>query len=262
MVVYVEYVFADNFFIDYVLLKYSCVINGETPKKRKLIPLAFLGAGFALLVPLFSVPPAVSAFIKILFGLSLAFLASPQKTLKGNVRYALTFFGLTAAAGGGVVAVYYAFGVRLGEEFSVALSILPAYLALKIILRLIPAIKKRRELTPYILKTDITVAGKTVTLSALADTGNGLTFGSSPVIVVSKSAVSDLITPKTFKSAGRITVNTVNGSSQKICFPADETVIYFGTERNIFNNVTVCVTEEEFDGYRAILNRALLVKEI
>ena len=55
MTVYIEYVLIDNFIIDYLLLKTSLALSGVMVKRARLFFCAFLGAGFALLLPVISV---------------------------------------------------------------------------------------------------------------------------------------------------------------------------------------------------------------
>ena len=99
----------------------------------------------------------------------------------------------------------------------------------------------------------------TVKCRGFLDTGNCLYDGERPVIVCSKSFAFKILGNKLgFVKLKEIQVNTVNGSSKNIAFEIDSIKIYNGQDVNIFNNVTICVTNKTFNnGYQIILHPAL-----
>lgn len=261
MTVYVEYVFIDNFVIDLLLFKTTFKITGKTVSRARLIVCALLGAIFALFYPLITENIFIITAAKILFGLFLTFCAAKFSSAKDYAAFTAVFMGLTFFVGGIIIGVFSLFGLDYSAEYSIGLMILPVYIALSAVKRLITFFYRKKDLTGLIVSVEIVCGDKTVKIKGFFDTGNGLYADFSPVIVVSKNAVAPLINPNFMKNAKYLQISTAVGKDKKISFKPDAVVIYSGGEKNIFNNVRVCVVNETFIGYDAILHPALMEKE-
>ena len=261
MTVYVEYVLIDNFVIDLLLFKTAFKITGKVVPRIRLVSCSLLGAVFALFYPLITENVLIITAAKILFGLFLTFCAAKFSCVKDYAAFTAVFLGLTFFAGGIVIGVFSIFGFDYSAEYSIGLMILPVYIALSVVKRLVTYFYRRKDVSGLIADVEIMCGDKTVKIKGFFDTGNGLYADFSPVIVVSKSAVAPLINPAFMKNAKRLSLSTAVGEDQKISFKPDAVVIYSGGKKNIFNNVRVCVVNKTFIGYDAILHPALMEKE-
>lgn len=261
MTVYVEYVFLDNFFIDLMLFKAAYKITGKSVSRARLIVCSLFGAAFALVYPLITENVFIVFAAKILFGLFLTFCAAKFSSAKDYAAFTAVFIGLTFFVGGMVMGVFSLFSLDYSSEYSVALIILPAFVAIDGINKLVRFFYRRKDLAALTVKVKIVCGGKSVEITGFFDTGNSLYDGLSPVIIVSRKAVAPLISPALIKTAGFTVVSTAVAKEKKISFKPDELRIYSGGKENIFNNVRVCVVNKTFSGYDAILHPALMETE-
>ena len=258
MTVYIEYVLIDNFVIDFLLFKTSFLITGKTVSKLRIVVCAAIGALFALFYPLITDNLIVISVIKVLFGLFLTFIAAKFKSLKDYACFTAVFLGLTFFTGGVRIGVFSLLGLNAYSEFSVALMFLPVYVVIKAIIKLVRYFYRQKDITGLIVKAEIFCGAKSIILRGFFDTGNSLYDGLTPVIVVSKSAVMPLLDLKLLSGAKSIIIDTAIGGEKKFSFKPDSLVIYSGGNKNIFNNVRVCVVNKRFSGYDAILHPAFM----
>lgn len=258
MTVYIEYVFIDNFVIDLLLFMTAFKITGKPVPKVRIVICSFLGAVFALLYPLITENVYFITAAKILFGLFLTFCAAKFSCIKDYVSFTAVFLGLTFLAGGTIIGVFSLFSLDYSAEYSVGLMVLPFYIALSAVKRVITYLYRRKDVSSLTTDVEILYGAKTVKLRGFFDTGNGLYYDFSPVIVVSKSAVLPLLDMELLKNVKYIPLATAAGTDKKISFKPDAVVIYSGGEKNIFNNVRVCVVDKSFTGFDAILHPALM----
>ena len=261
MTVYVEYVFIDNFVIDLLLFKTTFKITGKDVSRVRLIFCALLGACFTLFYPLITENIFIITASKILFGLFLTFCAAKFSSAKDYAAFTAVFLGLTFFVGGIIIGAFSLFNLDYSAEYSIGLMILPVCIALSAVKRLITFFYRKKDLTGLIVSVEIVCGDKAVRIKGFFDTGNGLYADFSPVIVVSKNAVAPLLNFGFIKNVKRISLATATGTNKKISFKPDAVVIYSGGEKNIFNNVRVCVVDKTFAGYDAILHPALMEKE-
>ena len=261
MTVYVEYVFLDNFAADFMLIGTALKITGKTVPRARLVVCALSGAGFALLYPLLANNAFIVTAAKILFGLFLSFCAAKFSSVKDYAVFTAVFFGLTFFVGGIVIGAFSLLGLDYSTEYSVALMFLPVFLSVRAVNRLVRYFYRRKDVVPFICDAEIFAGGKSVRVKGFFDTGNGLYDGFSPVILVSKRAIKPVLGAALFKTAKYLSLSTALCDGRKISFKPDALVIYSDGEKNIFNNVRVCVVNKTFDGCDAILHPALTEKK-
>lgn len=258
MIVYVEYVFIDNFVIDMLIFKLSFALANIYCARGRLVLCSFLGAVFALLYPLITADRVIIAAVKILFGLILTLFTGKFRGAKQYLNFTLTFFAVTFLFGGAVYGLYSVLGIDTSSEFSVGFTILPVaaiYYAAK---RVVVYILRKKTVKDFYADAEIIFAGDAIKVRGFFDTGNGLFDGASPVIVANKAAILPKISGGALKTAKSIGVNTLSGKSRKISLKPSAVVIYYKDKRNIFYNVSVCLTDEKFDGYDVILHPSLM----
>lgn len=257
MTVYVEYVLIDNFVIDFLLFETAFKITGKKVSRTRIIICSLLGAIFALLYPLITANIVIITAAKILFGLFLTFIAAKFSCLKDYATFTAVFLGLTFFVGGIIIGVFSLLDTA-PSEFSVALMILPVWVAVLGIEKLIRYFYRSKDISHLTATVEIVCGGKTVKLKGFFDTGNALYDGLSPVIIATKRTVLPILGVAAVKKAKYLTVQTAVGEEKKLCIKPDAVLIYSGEKKHIFNNVRVCVVNTEFSGYDVILHPALM----
>lgn len=263
MIVYIEYVLIDNFVIDYLMLKATFTTTGKRYKKGRLFLCAFLGAIIALVFPLIKVHSVILIAIKVLSGILIILISNDYQKKKDFYVHALLFFGYTFLTGGVIIGVFNILGLNYSSEISIALMVIPVYFVLSACIHVIKFIYRRKDVLRAVYDVEILAYGIVLKGRGFLDTGNGLFDGDNPVIFCEKGFAKRFFDGHLGQiKLKKITVNTVNGSAQKIAFQIDEIKIYIDGKPNIHNNVTVCVVEQTGEGYDVILHPALFRRKI
>ncbi|MBR5900044.1 MAG: sigma-E processing peptidase SpoIIGA [Clostridia bacterium] len=260
MIVYVEYVLIDNFIIDYLLLSCSIKITSLPSSKVRLILCSLLGAVFALTYPLFAVSNILLFLIKMAFALFLVAVVGKNYTFKQYYATLLIFLCFTFLTGGAIFALENLTGVDFSTEIPIALAFLPVFGVCKGVSAVLDFIYKRKIVFNNLVEVTVSINGVTKRASGFVDTGNMLYDGNSPVILCSKYFAKDfLFGKKAMPKIKYISVSTVTGICQKPSFKVDEITVCVGDKKNIFNNVTMCVSESgAFDRYQVIIHPKLV----
>ncbi len=198
-VIYVDTLFLLNALVDYLLLLAAARLAGERLRRGRFALGAVLGGLYAAAIFL----PGLEFLGKIpcrLAAAALMLLAAYGGSVR-LLRQAVIFFALTCAFGGGVAAISMAGGrgLSLGRGVfysaldlkTVLLSAAACYALLTLALQRVGRhTAASGELLPVRLELD----GRSVTLTALADTGNTLTdpVSGAPVLVAEGEAVLPL----------------------------------------------------------------------
>ena len=259
MTVYIEYVLIDNFVIDYLLLKATFAITGSNFSRWRLFLCAFLGAGFALVLPLLQFNQIIVGAIKVAFGLIMVAIAVKHRSKKEFYINLVVFFALTFATGGIIIGVFMLFGLNYSAEISIAVMVIPVYLVIRALTGVVKFIYRRKSVMTGVCETEICVYGNSKKGKGFFDTGNALYDGESPVIVCGVAFAKGLIDGALTKPIRRIRVQTVAGAKQLTAIKTEWVKIYISDKLHIFNNVTLCVTKNSVGaGYDVILHPDLL----
>ena len=256
MTVFIEYVFIDNFVIDYMLIKATLMLSGITIKKGRLFFCAFLGGIVAVTYPLLNVTGVLLTIIKILFGVLFVFLSAKFSNKKQLYVSTLIFFGLTFALGGAIIGVYQILNFDYNSQISIATIILPSYLFLKVIVSLVKFAERKKQIDCLVYDCKIYFEDKQFSARGFYDTGNNLYQGDDTVIVANKRFFTTLVKAvKGLPKINKLNYQTVSGYSQMFTIKLQKLEIYIGQDVNIFNNVTLaCANESIGAGYDVILH--------
>ena len=260
MTVYIEYVLIDNFLIDYLLIKATFSTTGVTVRRGRLFLCALLGAGIALIYPLFSNYYLLQTVFKILSGLLIVALSANFKTAKSFIINALVFFSYTFITGGAIIGVYNLLGLTYDNEFTVAIIVIPVYLLISVFEKVVKHLYRRKDTACFNIKIEIALNKNKITLNGFYDTGNGVYDGDSPVIFCGKEIFKKLIGDNFLRvKLKKIFIRTVSGFTENFAVKLDQLMIYNSDEPNIYNNVTLCaVSKSVGEGYDVILHPALM----
>lgn len=258
MVVYVEYVVAENFIIDFFLLKTAFYLSGAKPSKITTVIAALLGGGFALFLSFFDLPQVFLVIVKIAFGCSMVLISGRFSRVKEYYATAVGFFLLSFAVGGVITGVYSVFGVS-AEKFT-ALTVIPVCGLCALSKCLFRYFRDRVKTAGHTVKIKITVGTVTVEGRGFFDTGNGVFYKDSPVIICGEKFFkgffkSGFKMPAVFK----VGFSTVSGKDDMRALKTDCVSIYFSDEPNIYYNVTLGIVKTSVGiGYDVILHPALM----
>lgn len=262
MTVYIEYVIIDNFVIDYMLLKLSLALVGKNVSKKRLALGATIGTIFALLMPLINVNNILLVIVKFFVGSMMVVVASCYKSLNNYLATLAIFMLLTFCVGGAVIGVYNVLGVNYSSEVSIATMFLPCYLAIKLVRESVKVLKQKRQIESFSYRFKVYAFGRAEKGVGFMDSGNMVYDGINPVVFCSKEFAQKFLDCKGFRFSKSIRIDTVNGASYKKCFKTEKIVLYFKDKPNIYNNVTVCISESiKKDAYDIILHPALIGEE-
>ena len=191
LTVYIDQVLLLNALTDYLLLLAAGRLTGEVLCRPRLLLAALAGGLYAacsFLQPLaFLGHPACQLAAGALLCL-LAFWSSPHL-----LRTGLAFLGVSAALGGGVLALQLlAGGPAIPDLRTVLLSAAACYLLLTLVFR-----NTMRHTRSELCTAELTLDGRSCRLTALVDTGNTLTdpVSGRPVLVAEGGAAASLFPP-------------------------------------------------------------------
>lgn len=189
--VYIDEVFLLNALMDYLLLLCSARLAGEELRRGRMAASALLGGGYAAAVflpgwgflshPLCKLAAAV--------GMTLTAFGGSRRLL----RVSLVFLGVSAAFGGGVLALQLLSGRNVVPDLkSLLLSAAGCYAFLTLIFR-----RGFRHGGGELASAELRLSGRACRLTALVDTGNTLTdpHTGRPVMVAEGEKLRGLFSP-------------------------------------------------------------------
>lgn len=206
-VVYIDVLFAVNMILDYfILLTVSRMLHRQD-KRLRLLAGAGVGALYALFIFLPEMGVLYTAGLKALLSVGIVLAAYRFSTIKSFLQL-LGLFYLVSFLFGGLIFAFYLFctppgmlmrnGVVYFDLSPVTLILASGgcYVAVVLLSRLV----RRHEERFYSLS--ITVGEKTISISAMLDTGNSLCdpLSGTPVLVAEYGAVQSLL-PKALRPA-------------------------------------------------------------
>lgn len=193
MTVYFEYVFIENFCLDFTLLTLSFLLCKTKITWWKMVISAILGAGFALVYPLLLLPEILLIFLKIAVGFLLCLLPFPRiKNKKEWGKYALNagvFFAVTFFYGGALTAFFSAIFPQKTPVFWVAIGFAVLSVCTVIITQ---KLYEKRKIFRWIYPCKISYLQRTVAALGYLDSGNLASKNGVPVCFLSPDLFYDI----------------------------------------------------------------------
>lgn len=263
MVVYWEYAFLENFILDGLLLYLALKCARLKCYPINLLLAAGIGAAEAVVFPLFTVPVWAAYLIKIAGGVVISIVAVRKAKLKAYFIVTATFFLMTFALGGLLVAAYSFFGAEYteGNGFLVERAPVALVLGLAGVFAVCAVLSVRffyryRRMKRNLFACVLTAGKKSVRVTGLSDSGNLLTFHGKPVSVISAVTALALFHGNA-QEAGRMAVNTVSGSREAPVFEC-ELEVALANRKIRHKSVLVTVGNIQSKEYNLILHTANL----
>lgn len=263
MTVYWEYVFAENFLLDLLLVLLSLACARSKPHAPHVCVAAAVGGAEAVVFPLLVLPLWCAYAVKIAGGILIAVLAVRKGTFKTYLIAVCSFFFFTFALGGLLVAAYSFFGIEYAEGQGFAVERAPVGLVLagaglflfggvRFLKFLFRRMREQNNLYPCFL----TSGERSVRWTGYSDSGNLLSYCGNPVSVISPAAVFALFGAHP-REAGRMTVNTVNGGRDSPVFVCESLEMSGEKGAYPFRNVYLTVGDVHSKEFQIILHSAL-----
>jgi hypothetical protein len=241
MEIYLEYAFLENFLVDACIL-YLALSASRLPISIGRVCLGgVVGAGFALLFPLLTLPEWLAYLLKFAVGALLCLLASkPNRAKKGGLPLTVCmFYAFSFCLGGGLIAIFEGFdlpyytlsggGVLSTLPVGVLLFACVVFVALgKTLIRKIYARKRR---VVHIVSCSIFYKDAHVRVDGFLDTGNTARYDGRAVCFVTPDVIYRLfeLSPPT----ASMPIRTVSGERTIPLYLADELRLCAGEEKTV-----------------------------
>lgn len=255
MEVYIEYVAINNFAIDYMLIMLTRRVMKLTTKRIYVFLSAAIGAGFAVITPIFKMNGAFTLIVKMLEGAVIILSSGEFPSPRVYVRSFYLFLFFTFSFGGAVFAVFYFVGkdydvfarTSAGKTFYTPVLAI-VFVVFVLTDCVIKKLYRRREIVGFLRKCEFKLGGKTYVANGFLDSGNRLRYKSDPVIIVSPEFSARLKKNNAFKNLMPrfVPVSTVAGEKLIICYKLDKIKIYNGKDENIISNVMLGISDNDF----------------
>ena len=191
MVYYVEYVFVENFIIDFILL----FITGKLIKRviifKRLIIASLVGSLYVILT--FYIGREFMAFFIVKFSISvlMIMIAFDSKGILTNIRVIICFY-ITSLIMVGIISALYYFTYDKLTVNAIIMSIFTGYAALHFFFK---EIKDRINRHNYKRTVNVSIGGISKTFRGYIDTGNELTdpMTGKHVMVVNIDCIKDIL---------------------------------------------------------------------
>ena len=279
MVYYVEYVFLENFIIDFILL----FITGKLIKRiiiiKRLILASFIGSLYVVLT--FYIGKEFMTYFIVKFSISvlMIMIAFDSKGILTNIRVIICFYITSLIMVGIISALYYLTYDKLTVN-AIIISIFIGYAALHFFFK---EIRDRIAKHNYKRSVNINIGNKRKKIRGYIDTGNELTdpVTGKPVMVVNIDCIKDIIDDDLYKrildfyhnksyenlikenksvNLRIIKYNTISNKGESmVCIVPDEIEI-INDKRNLFIDALIGIHPKRIskDDYDALLFKKLL----
>ncbi len=198
MVYYIEYVFAENFLIDFILL----FITGKLIKKvivyKRLVAASVVGAAYVILAAYISKDFMTGFIVKFSVSVLMLTIAFDSKGILNTIRIVICFYIISLIMVGVITALYYLTYDRLTVN-AIIISLFLGYIALHFFFR---EVKSRIDKSNYMRSVTIKIGECKKSLNAFIDTGNELVdpMTGKPVIVTNINSIRNILGEELYKA--------------------------------------------------------------
>lgn len=206
MTVYAEYVFLENFIMNYIILSLTGKFAKYPAKRTKLILGSSVGALYAFIIFFPSLHFLFSILMKIACSMFIIILSFTPYRFKEFFRLISIFYLITLVFGGAGFALFYftSFNgiVSNGVFYMTNISVKNIFVSCGIGYILIQFcwgyIQKQLSKEKMLMDIQIKINDESVELKGMVDTGNSLTdpISKYPVIIVEYAAIKKLLPPE------------------------------------------------------------------
>lgn len=293
MTVYVDVVFMENLFMNYIILFATAVINKVEIRLIRILISSILGSIYAIVSYTNILSNSTGLIIKILLSVAMIYIAFYPESLKRFMKQLLIFYLATFTFGGVAFALLYF--IRPGEiliengiyigTYPIKIALLGGIVGFVIITIAFNIIKGKISKKDMFCDISIYINSKRKEMRAMIDTGNLLKdpITGMPVIIVEKEELKSLLPVEILENLDKI----VNGEIENIKnieqfinrfrvipfnslgkqnglllgIKADKIIIDYGENKIQNENIILGIYEKKLcknDSYKALLGLDLL----
>ncbi|TWH77659.1 sigma-E processing peptidase SpoIIGA [Sedimentibacter saalensis] len=246
MVYYVEYIFAENFLIDFILLFITGKLLKKTIIYRRLIISSVLGAVYVILTAYIGREFMTYFIVKFSVSVLMVMIAYDSKGIAANLRTIIVFYITSLLMVGIITALYYLDYDKLTVN-AIVCSIFMGYAALHFFFK---EIKAKFEKHNYMRNVEITVNNKSKILRAYIDTGNELTepMSGKPVIVANMECIKNLLSKELYEEILICCKNGKNSYENLLNMKSDVNlrIVKYNTISSIGENM-ICLVPDNIE---------------
>lgn len=188
---YLEYIFAENFFIDFILLYMTGNLIKRKIIYKRIAVSSFIGAVYVIMVALINREFLKFFIVKFSVSILMIIIAYDAKGIITYIRIILCFYIVSFIMAGIVTSLaYFAF-----DRVSISIIVVSMFFVFLFIKFLFYEIKTRKEKNNYMREVVIRLGDKIKILKAYIDTGNELMepLLQKPVIIVNINSIKEII---------------------------------------------------------------------
>jgi stage II sporulation protein GA (sporulation sigma-E factor processing peptidase) len=279
LVYYVEYVFVENFIIDFILL----FITGKLIKRviiiKRLIAASLIGSLYVIITYYTGMKFMTSFIVKFSISILMIMIAFDSKGILTNIRVIICFYITSLIMVGIISALYYLTYDKLTVN-AIIMSMFTGYAALHFFFK---EIKDRIAKHNYKRTVNVSIGGSSKTFRGYIDTGNELNdpITGKPVMVVNIDCIKDMLGDELYRKIMEfydnkcyeslidennsinlriIKYNTISNSGENmVCIVPDEIEI-INNNSSIFIDAIIGIHPKRIsmDDYDALLFKKLL----
>ena len=247
MEVYVEYVFIENFCVDWTLVYLTARFLKLPFKKGRACLSSALGAVFALGYPFLSLfSEWLATVLKATVPFLMCLVSFGKEKRNGRGRYALsvvTFYFLSFVFAGGIFGICaifdlsYAYGDGILTQAPIGLALSGFVGGFALTELLIKALYERKLQTKFLFPCELCVKERRVKTLGFVDSGNVAKKDGVPICFLSAELFFELFGEESFSMPmEEIALTSLAGEKKIKLARLDEIRIYFGKKTNIIKN--------------------------
>ena len=293
MTVYVDVVFMENLFMNYIILFATAVINKVEIKLIRILLSSILGSIYAVVAYTNILSNSTGVIIKILLSVAMIYIAFKPEGFKRFIKQLLIFYLATFTFGGVAFALLYFVkpgellienGIYIGT-YPIKIALLGGIVGFVIITIAFNLIKGKLSKNDMFCNISIYIDSKRKNMISMIDTGNLLKepITGMPVIIVEKEELKDIIPMEILKNVNKIIngdIDDIKNIEQYISkfrvipfnslgkqnglllgIKADKIIVDYDENKIEHNNIIIGVYEKKLcknDSYKALIGLDLL----
>ena len=201
--VYIDIIFLENLFMNFIILFATQTILKSNIKIIMTFIASILGGIYAILMYMSEIRIYSNICLKIILSLAMVEIAFNPKSIKSFFKYLVIFYLTSFTFGGVAFALIYFVSPenvvfnngRLVGTYPIKMILLGGILGFIIIVSSFKNIKKKISKTDMLCNIKITIENKSKSLISIVDTGNFLKdpISKAPVIVVNSQSLTGIL---------------------------------------------------------------------
>lgn len=268
MEVYIEFVILDNLIINYILLNLVNVTLKLNAKKSLMLLSSVIGMVVAIFLPLITLNNIILFLIKIMLGLLMVVIIKKPKNIKTYFISFCLFLTYTFVLGGMCFGVMFMLNVKTSFsgvilnnfEIPVSLFILLGLIYLKLMLKLIKAVRHKFTFNNFYYDVKVTNNNVSLYLNGFLDSGNQIECDGTGVMVINYASFLKLYPNIDYqklimgnlkncglKNAKFINVGSAANSGKMLIFNVDELEVITNNKTVKLSNAKLGLSKSRFN---------------